>query len=308
MRVQFFWMVSLILFLLSCGISAASAQSKTSASPSRSNPPAVSTLTLLGTAGGPFGHPTRAGIASLLTVNDTNYLIDAGEAVVHQLARAGAGKVSFVFMTHLHNDHTPGLFSLISLAQGDMTIIGPPRTSALVDSLKQALAVNAEIRKAELIQGTNHDIPVRNITAKDVMPGVVYTDSNITVEAIENTHYHITAPPANRNKSYSYKVRTPDRVIVFTGDTGWSDALVKFAQGADILVSEMVSPTELGPNPNYHMVDEHLSPTQVGRLATAAKVKMVIASHVRKSLAEDLAEIRRHFSGAAVIGEDLMKF
>jgi ribonuclease BN (tRNA processing enzyme) len=272
------------------------------------NPRATSTLTLLGTAGGPFGHPTRAGIASLLTVNDTNYLVDAGEAVVHQIARSGAGSISVVFLTHLHNDHTAGLFSLMSLGRGNLTIFGPPRTSAFVNALNEALAFNAEIRDAELIQGTNANVAPRQIAGKDIVSGVVYMDQNVTVEAIENTHFHITGSPANRNKSYSFKVRTPDRVFVFTGDTGWSDELVRFAAGADVLLSEMVSPTELGPNPNYHMTDEHLSPTQVGRLAAAAKVKMVIASHVRPSLAGDLAEIRRQFSGAAVIGEDLMKF
>lgn len=296
--------------------------------PGKPNPPAVSTLTLLGTAGGPGGHPSRAGIASLLTVNGTHYLIDAGQAVVYQMARAGVqGQVPHVFLTHLHNDHTGGLFALVTFRGANLTVYGPPRTDEFVATLVAANQFNLEIRNAENEQGTSGGgqanagraggaaaggrgggAPARQAIGKVVQPGVVYSDANVTVEAIENSHFNITSTPANRNKSYAYKVRTPDRVFVFTGDTGWSEALVKFAAGADILVAEMVSPTELGPNPNFHMTDEHLSPTQVGRLATAAKVKTVIASHVRPSLADDLAEIRRNFNGVAVIGEDFMKF
>jgi len=300
-----------VILLASAGL-VGQQQSSDSAALRRANPPAQSTLTLLGTASGPGGHPQRAGIASLLTVNGTDYLIDAGEAVSFQFARAGhTGSIPQVFLTHLHSDHTAGLLGLVAFRRSNMTVYGPPRTDDFIAALVAADQFNAEIRDAGRAQGTSsgrNTSQERAVVGKVVQPGPVYRDDNISVDAIENTHYTFGTTPASRNKSYSYRVRTPDRVFVFTGDTGWSDALVQFASGADVLVAEMVSPTELGPNPDFHMTREHLSPTEVGRLAAAAKVKMVIASHVRPSLAEDLAEIRRHFGGGAIIGEDLMKF
>ena len=77
----------------------------------------------------------------------------------------------------------------------------------------------------------------------DVGTGLVYQDANIKVTAVENTHFHHHpgSPAYGRHKSYSYRFETPDRVIVFTGDTGPSDAVTALAKDADILVSEVVS-------------------------------------------------------------------
>jgi ribonuclease BN (tRNA processing enzyme) len=41
-------------------------------------------------------------------------------------------------------------------------------------------------------------------------------------------------PASASEKSYSYRFETPDRVIVFTGDTGPSDAVTELARGADL--------------------------------------------------------------------------
>jgi ribonuclease BN (tRNA processing enzyme) len=234
-------------------------------------------------------------------------MIDAGEAVVFQLARAGQSNPAHVFLTHLHNDHTAGLFSLATFGRG-ITVYGPPRTSAFVSAIAAAIAFNTEIRTAEN-PGRGGGGP--GFTGQDVQPGVVYKDQNVLVEAIENTHFHITSEPASRNKSYSYKVRTPDRVFVFTGDTGWSDPLVKFASGADVLVSEMISSADWAAVTDanrFHTHEEHLSPTMVGKLAGGAKVKLVIVTHTRPRLPEDMAEIRRQCGCVAVMGEDLMRF
>jgi len=69
-----------------------------------------------------------------------------------------------------------------------------------------------------------------------------------------------------------------DIPIVFTGDTGPSKAVEELAQGADILVSEMVSAEDMGhvpPDVIPHMLEEHLVPHQVGRLAAGAGCRAV---------------------------------
>lgn len=52
---------------------------------------------------------------------------------------------------------------------------------------------------------------------------------------------------------------------------------------------------------------EHLSPTQVGRLAAAAAVRTVVLSHYTEASAEDLAAIRREFAGEVIAGTDLLR-
>jgi ribonuclease BN (tRNA processing enzyme) len=327
------------------GVAAQQQEVDRSAPFARLSAPAQSVVTLLGTNGGPGGNATRAGVATLVTVNGTGYLFDAGEAVVHQAAKAGNPNISHVFITHLHSDHTAGLFSLM-MFRNNLRVYGPPRTTALVDALKTAIAFDTDVRGAERDAraaapgraggapaggagnagrggGTNPGrgggganagraggppAPV-GLEGMDVVPGVVYRDANVTVEALENSHYGVLqGEAAARHKSYSYRIRTPDRVFVITGDTGWSDALVQFSAGADILFAEMVSPTQLTAGPNTALIDRHLFPYDIGRLASMAKIKMVVPTHLRTNLPEDTAEMRRMCSCQVIMGEDLMTF
>ena len=133
----------------------------------------------------------------------------------------------------------------------------------------------------------------------DLGTGEVYKDANIKVTAAENTHFHFPAgtPAYGKYKSYSYRFETPDRVVVFTGDTGASDAVTELAKGADVLVTEVVSADDVKEarirdgrwqamsekeQPEYirHMIEEHLTPEQIGVMATRAGVKTVVMSHL----------------------------
>jgi ribonuclease BN (tRNA processing enzyme) len=270
-------------------------------------------LTLLGTASGPFGNAERAGVASLVTVSGQHYLVDAGDSVVRQLARAGVSEidVSTVFLTHLHDDHTAGLPALMSFAYTrrakSLQIFGPPRTKALVDAAISFLATNAEIRMLE--QHPHLADPSSVISGQSMGTGLVYSNDLITVHAVENTHFRLDKDSqAARNKSYAYRFETPDKVIVFTGDTGPSKAVAKLAIHADILVAEMVSEKairEVPPDVLAHMLEEHLTPSEVGKLAAEAQVGTLVLSHIRHVSEKDVAEIRRHFDGEIVVGSDL---
>jgi ribonuclease BN (tRNA processing enzyme) len=269
-------------------------------------------LTLLGTQGGPGVTVRRAGEANLLTVRGKNYVIDAGVGVERRLAEAGVplAQVSEVFITHQHNDHTAGLFGFITLYSNrtGVEIIGPPKTVELVKGMVALAKINWDIRAEQ--GGAKADQMVAMFKARDVQPGLVYQDDNVKVTAFENEHFHLKDTPQAANKSYAYKFVTPHKTIVFTGDTGEQATLAKFAEGADILVCEMVSPESLrGPlATNFHMVHEHLSPTQVGQLARDAKVKLVVLSHVVGGNDADLAEIRKWYPGKVVLGEDLQVY
>jgi len=269
-------------------------------------------LTLLGTQGGPGITVRRAGESNLLTVRGKRYLIDAGVGVERRLAEAGApaSSISKVFITHQHNDHTAGLFGLITLYsnRAGIEIIGPPRTVELVNGMVALAKINWDIRAEQ--GGAKVDQMVAMYKARDVQPGLVYQDENVKVTAFENEHFHLKGTPAEVNKSYAYKFVTPHKTIVFTGDTGEQKDLAKFAEGADILVCEMVSPSVLtgALGNNFHMVHEHLSPTQVGQLARDAKVKLLVLSHIVGGTDADLAEIRKWYPGKVVLGEDLQVY
>ncbi|MEO6339464.1 MAG: MBL fold metallo-hydrolase, partial [Caulobacteraceae bacterium] len=280
----------------------------------------VTVLTLLGTKGGPRVGSDRAGEASLLTVRGQHYLIDAGVGVERRLADANTplASISKVFITHHHNDHTAGLFGLITLYsnRAGIEILGPPRTAEFVKGAVALAKINWEIRAEE------GGLPVAQMIAmfkgRDVPPGLVYQDENVKVTAVENAHFQFPpGSPAAGNKSYAYRFQTPNKVIVFTGDTGAQASLAKFAEGADILVCEIVGRAQqagagqagaIAQANSFHMVHEHLSPTEVGQLARDAHVKLLVLSHLVFASDADLVEIRKWYPGKVVMGEDLQVY
>lgn len=293
-------------------------------------------LITLGTRGGPLPSKDRAQSSNLLIVNGIYYLIDAGDGVLRRLTQAGANfrQIGKVFITHEHDDHTAGLGTLMSVAwdfqrHDPIDVYGPPGTSALVKGAIQYFKGNAEIRWVE-----GRRTPLGKVfVGHDVAPGVVYQDANIKVTAVENTHFHIPkgTPYYGKYKSYSYRFQTPDRLIVFTGDTGPSQAVTELAKGADLLVSEVGSAEDvkqtLIKNGTWqgmtadqqtafikHLNAEHLSPEEVGKMATRAHVRTVVLTHLLPTVTENddyqrfVPRVKRYFSGRVLVARDLMMF
>jgi ribonuclease BN (tRNA processing enzyme) len=292
----------------------------TSAQAAQEAPPATAAqraqadgITLLGTGGGPGGRIDRAGIATLLQVDGQAYLVDAGEGVARQLARAGISEraIDRVFLTHLHDDHFAGLLALATFAftqrSPRLQVVGPVGTQQLASGVVSVMDASARIRMAE---GPFPGPPNAFLKAEEFGAGPVYQDANVRVTAIENTHFRLAPETAARNKSYSLRFDFGGKSVVFSGDTGPSAALEGLARGADILVAEMVSADDrrsVPPSVLKHMDEEHLSPTEVGKLAQRAGVKMLVLSHVGRVERAEVEEVRRNFSGQVVLGVDLMK-
>ena len=83
----------------------------------------------LGTLGGPVPDRHRAQPANLLVVNGASYLVDAGNGVAAQLAKAGVGPgaIATMFISHNHNDHNADMGTLRHSVE-----CGPLRTGACV--------------------------------------------------------------------------------------------------------------------------------------------------------------------------------
>ena len=98
--------------------------------------------------------------------------------------------------------------------------------------------------------------------------GLVLDDGNIRVTAAENSHY-VMIPDAVRPafKTYSYRIQTPDGVIVFSGDTGPSGAIGGLAKGADALIAEASyrDDQDLDQSINARAARNHWSPVVTKR-------------------------------------------
>jgi ribonuclease BN (tRNA processing enzyme) len=127
-------------------------------------------------------------------------------------------------------------------------------------------------------------------------------------------------------KSYSYRIETPHWIVVFTGDTGPSDAVTRLAAGADVLVAEVEDLNEvskfvqkMAADNNWppqraaalmtHMSQEHLGEAEVGKIASTAHVKSVVLYHYDPTNPEEhVAAVKKLFSGPVFASADLDRY
>lgn len=282
----------------------------------------------LGTQGGPIPSLTRSQAANAVIVNDRVYLVDAGPGVARQLAAAGIDfrKAGRIFITHNHDDHNADWGSLMALqwesrVTAETHVYGPHGTESMLQGYLQYLAPNIRIRQADAARPT---APEQLLRAHDYTAGKVYQDDLVAVTAIENCHYAPNPKRDPADKSYALKFTTRDTVIVFSGDTGRCPVLTEFARGADLLVHEVIElslvesglrrtvPSQTADAMMRHMVEEHTTAEDVGRLAQAAGVRRLVLTHVLPGRDEPDSvytdAVRRHYKGPVTVARDLMSF
>jgi len=299
-------------------------------------------ILFLGTAGGPPLRLYRSEPSTLLIVDGRAYLIDCGIGTMRRMLQAGvkSEQVRTIFFTHLHGDHDLGLADVmandffrqsVTGRPEPIDIYGPPQTKELVDAAFHFITVG--FRPFENLPQPNdgaYQSPF--VTHEFDRGGVVFQDDKIRVTAAENSHYALM-PPQRRGqfRSYSYRIETPHGVIVFTGDTGPSEAVERLARGADVLVAEannglpeevakstaaMAAQSHWSPEQarafRAHFEVEHLDTHEVGQLAAKAEVKAVLLDHYvpqnKAEQAADVTSVRSSFSGPVFAPDDLDRY
>ena len=275
----------------------------------------ITKIVLLGT-GTPITDPDRSGPATAIIVNDTPYLVDFGPGLVRRADaafRAGVmglkvSKLTRAFVTHLHSDHTAGYPDLIFTPwvmgrDVPLQVYGPKGIKEMTRHILAAYQQDIDMRLGGL-QPIEHGELGYTVKAVEIEPGVIYQDSNVTVEAFPVRH-------GTWSQAFGYKFVTPDRTIVISGDTRPSESIVKACNGCDVLIHEVYSKAALEIREvgwqNYHS-KSHTSTHELAELATRARPGLLILYHQLYWSATDeelLAEIRKVYKGKVVSGKDL---
>ena len=266
------------------------------------------------------------------------------------------GHLEAMFISHLHADHLADYYNYFLLeggapnAQGDnltkaLTVYGPGPAGALPDPIVPgaktiapddptpgitdltnkltegyAYSHNIFIREDGIRPVTDltdvHDIVVPDVgadplgdTAPAMAPFRIYQDDRVDVHAILVPHGYVY--PA-----FAFRFDTAHGSVAFSGDTKESDNIVTLAQGADVLVHEVLDYeffVRLGAPEEIlaHFKRAHTLTTEIGSIAERAGVGKLVLNHLipsnpaQFSDAEYLAKASQGYTGPVHVGNDL---
>ena len=273
-------------------------------------------VVMLGT-GTPYPDPDASGPATAIVVGQRVLLFDAGAGVMRRLnaAKLPISGPEAVFLTHLHSDHTLGYPDLILTSwmmrrRTTLQVYGPHGLRRMTDRLMAAWAEDIRVR----IHGLERELPdAYRVDVHEIRPGIVYERDGVRVRAIP-------VPHGSWKEAYGFRIDTPDRSIVISGDTRPSEALVTAARGVDVLVHEVYCAATLAPEdrpggelwPQY-MREFHTSDVELGGVASRIEPGLLILSHISRqggaTNEQLLAGIREGgFRGRVVVAKDLDRY
>lgn len=248
-------------------------------------------LTILGSGTG-VPSKERSAPAYLLEVAGKLILLDSGEGAKKRLAEADKNfmDIDYIFYTHTHVDHVCELPAILwgfnwheKPRTKNLTILGPKGFKKFYKKMLVAYWPNFEEKvsfKVEIIELKNKKIEIDGIMIK-------------TKSLDEQTSALI-------KKSIGYRIEYGDKSFVYTGDVGYNENVVKLSKKADLLLIESAKPSP---------VNDHLTPSQAGELATKAKVKKIVLTHFYPAVERIniLSEAQKTFKGEIILAKDLME-
>jgi ribonuclease BN (tRNA processing enzyme) len=190
--------------------------------------------------GDAMGGGGRLHSSFLLSSGSSRLLIDCGATGLLAMKRFGVdpGSIGTIALTHLHGDHYTGLVFLllearhVSKRKAPLVVAGPQGVEArLMSTMELMFPGSTEIGYpfplsfTELRAGTATTLGEAVITPREVV--------------------HPSGAP-----SLGLRVELGGKVIAFSGDTEWTDALIEISRAADLFVCECQHTL---PFPNFHL-------------------------------------------------------
>lgn len=269
------------------------------------------TVTLLGT-GNPVPGMERFGPSTLIEAGSHKFVVDAGRGALQRLAQTKVQwqDVDGVLLTHLHSDHVVGFADLWLSGwivkpgrSRPLDVWGPVGTTNMLNGLTQAFAYDIQIRQSDdhaAAEGVR-------LLPHEIGEGVIFQRDGVTITAITVDH----APVA---PAFGYRFDYAGHSVVLSGDTRVSPNLVRHAEGADLLVHEVVLAAALRRSGRdsarvQGVINHHTTAEQAGGVFAQIHPRLAVFSHIGPPdapVAELLAATRIQYSGRLEVGADLM--
>lgn len=235
---------------------------------------------------GTFPKPGGATSGFLLRVGEYTVWMDCGTGTFANLQRhTDYHDLSAVIITHMHLDHILDIYSLYYALRYGKDSRGPTGLEVYAPAGSEAhLSQLLSLSTKEGFGGYFDFNTVRSGDKIAVLP-FVFTFRR-TVHPVE---------------TLAVRVEANGRSLVYTADTAWNDGLVRFAQGANVLIAEA---TLQEPDPKGQSV--HMTAEEAGKLANDAAVGRLVLTHLAPGLDPTVSmdHAARHFGGKILVAVD----
>ena len=219
-------------------------------------------------------------------------LLDIGPGTIRQLAIAGLRheEIDYIYISHFHPDHTADLIHFIFATRyppvlatrKPFTIIAPDGFIHFLILLKKPYK-----NWLDLPEGLMNIVELK--TDKEDEKGF----ENFAITTVPVTH---------TPESLCIKIEdNSGKTVVYSGDTGYDEEIVRLAKDTDLLILE-------SSFPDGQEIPGHLTPSQAGDLATRSGAKRLLLTHFYpEAFVSDLEnQCRQKYKGELVLATDLM--
>lgn len=234
----------------------------------------------------------RSSCSVFMETGGARMLFDLGPGTMRRLLESGTGifEITHILLSHFHPDHSgelaPFLFATkypdLSRRKDPLTLLGGRGTGAFLKALAGVYGSWIDLTAA-LFQVVEFD--TAGPDGRDF--------DGFRVD---------TAPAAHNPESVAFRVTAASgRSAVYSGDTDFSEDLVRLARETDLLICEAALPDAM-------KVERHLTPSLAGEIARRASAKRLMLTHFYPpcDAADIRAECRKTYSGPLLLAEDLM--
>jgi ribonuclease BN (tRNA processing enzyme) len=178
-------------------------------------------------SGDAFGSGGRFQTCILLRGAGAPVLVDCGASSLIAMKRLGVepSEIPAIVLTHLHGDHYAGVPFLILDGQfnrrtGPLTIAGPPGARKRIDAAMEVMFPGSA--------GIARRFPVEFVELVE-RRAIPVGPAKVTAFQVEHAS---GAPP------FAVRLEYEGKIVAYSGDTQWTDALLDAADGADLFVAE----------------------------------------------------------------------
>jgi ribonuclease BN (tRNA processing enzyme) len=224
-------------------------------------------------SGDNFGSGGRFQACIHVDAGATRFLIDCGASSLIAMKRAGisSAAIDAILISHLHGDHFGGIpffildAQLISRRETPLVIAGPPGLKQRAHEAMEVLYPGAS--------GVERKFAVRYI---EMIEGETTQMGDLTVRPVRVIH-------GSGDPPYALRVECAGKIIAYSGDTEWTDALRTVADGADLFICESYFfEKQMKNHINYRTLMAHR--TELG-------CKRLIITHLGEEILNRLGEV-----------------